>query len=76
MVFGPNARRRPDTLRIVVRLAMEAILPLPGPPIPNWRCNESEVRQAMTCSSDNTTPEEAQMMTAISTIASVLLPTS
>ena len=35
MVFGPNARRRPDTLRIVVRLAMEAILPLPGPPIPN-----------------------------------------
>ena len=30
MVFGPNARRRPDTLRIVVRLAMEAILPLPG----------------------------------------------
>jgi hypothetical protein len=30
MVFGPNARRRPETLRIVARLAMEAILPLPG----------------------------------------------
>jgi hypothetical protein len=29
-VFGPNARRRPETLRIVARLAMEAILPLPG----------------------------------------------
>jgi hypothetical protein len=26
--LGPKARRRPDTLRIVARLAMEAILPL------------------------------------------------
>jgi hypothetical protein len=30
MVFGPKARRRPETLRIVARLAMEAILPLSG----------------------------------------------
>ena len=30
MVFGPKARRRPSDLRIVVRLAMEAILPLSG----------------------------------------------
>jgi len=29
-VFGPKARRRPETFRIVERLAMEAILPLPG----------------------------------------------
>src|SRR5689334_16978856 len=30
MVLGPKARRRPETLRIVARLAMEAILPLFG----------------------------------------------
>jgi hypothetical protein len=30
IVFGPKARRRPETLRIVERLAMEAILPLLG----------------------------------------------
>jgi hypothetical protein len=70
-VFGPKARRRPETLRIVERLAMEAILPLLGKrsgristapshqPIRRRRRDESEEKQVTVSASKSPTTKGA-----------------